>query len=79
MALVLFVLGLGLEGRFIDRLEMELIADGKAEVKSLRRVEVADSSRLTTGRSGRSDEKSWVLGSSLLLVWRWPGRCKRCW
>jgi hypothetical protein len=59
MALVLWVLGLGLEGRFdVERLEMELMADGKAEVKSLRRREVTLSSRLTTGRSGTSVEKS---------------------
>ena len=70
MAPVLFVLGLGLEGRW-ERLEMELIADGNAEVKSLRRAAlVALSSRLTTGRKGTSVEKSCVLGSSLLRVWR---------
>jgi hypothetical protein len=70
MALVLCVLGLGEEGRW-DRLEMELMAEGKAEVKSLRRrLLVALSSRLTEGRSGTSVEKSCVLGSSLLRVWR---------
>jgi len=72
-----FALGVGLFGRAV-MFVFEFIADGKAVVKSLGRIELDDSCLLTTGRRCAPCVGSAFFGSSLLLVRRWPGRCNLC-
>jgi hypothetical protein len=65
--MLLWALGVGLLGR-VTSVVLEVIAEGKVVVKSLRRADEEESSLLKAGRTEAPWPKSLAFGSSLLFV-----------